>query len=199
MAGHLLVADTSVLLNFVCSKNHQYLLDFAGNKTISIPGAVKNEVERKLAKQRFACGKGHWDWFLGQPNVEVLDDDYKKLYPYVRLYSGPGYKTQGGKAKHLGEYIAIAHCLHAKDQDKGVVTALIMDDGDACELARKQKAGYVFNTEHVLLQCVKLGSIGSRGQAKKIWKNLQKFDVLVNFEHTKLNGKSLYKKDAEKR
>ena len=73
-----------------------------------------------------------------------------------------------------------------------------MDDGDACELARKQKAGYVFNTEHVLLQCVKLGPIGSRGQAKKIWKNLQKFDVLVNFEHTKLNGKSLYKRTPKK-
>ncbi|WP_143323243.1 hypothetical protein [Corynebacterium amycolatum] len=174
------------------------MLDFAGNKTISIPGAVKNEVERKLAKRRFACGKGHWDWFLGQPNVEVLDDDYKKLYPYVRLYSGPGFTFQEGKAKHLGEYIAIAHCLYVKDQDNGVATALIMDDGDACELARKQKAGYVFNTEHVLLQCVKLGSIGSRGQAKNIWKNLQKFDVLVNFEHTKLNGKSLYKRTPKK-
>ena len=73
-----------------------------------------------------------------------------------------------------------------------------MDDGDACELARKHEAGYIFNTEHVLLQCVKSGSIGSRGQAKEIWEDLQKFDVLVNFEHTKLNGKSLYKKAAEK-
>ncbi|STB96195.1 Uncharacterised protein [Corynebacterium amycolatum] len=45
---------------------------------------------------------------------------------------------------------------------------------------------------------MKSGSIGSRGQAKEIWKDLQKFDVLVNFEHTKLNGKSLYKKPYKK-
>lgn len=72
-----------------------------------------------------------------------------------------------------------------------------MDDGDACELARKQAAGLIFNTEHVLLRCVQLGSIVSRGQARQIWEKLRDFDVLVDFKQTKLNGKSLYK-PAEK-
>lgn len=102
MSGHLLVADTSVLLNFVCSKNHRYLLDFAGKMTISIPGAVRNEVERKLATPRFECGKSPWEWFLKQQNVEVLDDDIKKLLPYVRRYSGTGYTFQGGKPSTWG-------------------------------------------------------------------------------------------------
>lgn len=96
-------------------------------------------------------------------------------------------------AKPLGEYIAIAHCLALLKEEPSVLTAFIIDDEEARQLVNKRQAARVFSTESVLLRCVKLGILTDRGQSRKVWEKLSRFDVLAPFESTRLNDRAIYR------
>lgn len=192
MDRRFIFADTSVLLNFICAGEHDLLLKFVGDEQLHVPEAVRNEVERKLKTPRFQCGVRTWTSLVAHGHVKVLEDDYERLWKHIRLFSGPGYTIRGGMAKNLGEYTAIAHCLALLEDDPSVKTAIIIDDGDAKKLINKRQAATVFSTEAVLLRCVELRILTNRGESRRVWEKLSKFDSLLPFEETKLNERIHY-------
>lgn len=169
MAKRFIFADTSVLLNFICAGEQDLLLKFVGYEHLHVPEAVRNEVERKLKTPRFQCGVRTWTSLDAHGHVKVLKDGYERLWKHIRLFSGPGYTVQGGMAKNLGEYTAIAHCLALLEDDPSVKTAIIIDDGDAKKLSNKRQVATVFSTEAVLLRCVQLHILTVRDKSQRVW------------------------------
>ena len=194
MTRRFIFADTSVLLNFICAGEQDLLLKFVGDEQLLVPKAVQDEVERKLETPRFQCGFPTWTSLVAHRHVKVIEDDYALLWKHIRLFSGPGYTIQGGMAKHLGEYTAIAHCLALLEDDPTVKTAIIIDDEEAKRLINKRQAAKVFTTEAVLLRCVQLHILTDRGESRRVWEKLSKFDNLLPFEKTKLNDRSYYRR-----
>lgn len=194
MTRRFIVADTSVLLNFVCAGEQDLLLKFVGDEQLYVPKAVKDEMERKLKNPRFQSGVTTWTSLVAHGHVKVLEDDYGRLWEHIRLFSGPGYTIQGGMAKNLGEYTAIAHCLALLEDDPTVKTAIIIDDEEAKQLINKRQAATVFTTEAVLLRCVQLHTLTNRGESRRVWEKLSKFDNLLPFEQTKLNDRTYYRR-----
>lgn len=194
MSRKFIFADTSVLLNFICAGEQDLLLKFVGNEQLHVPEAVKNEVERKLENPKFQSGFTTCISLVTQGHVKVLKDDYALLWKHIHLFSGPGYTIQGGMAKNLGEYTAIAHCLVLLEEDPSVRTAIIIDDEEAKRLINKRQAATVFTTEAVLLRCVQLHILTNRGESRRVWEKLSKFDNLLPFEKTKLNDRSYYRR-----
>ncbi|QRP98362.1 hypothetical protein I6J72_02030 [Corynebacterium sp. FDAARGOS 1242] len=193
MTRRFIFADTSVLLNFICAGEQHLLLKLVGNDKLHVPAAVNNEMHRKLKDTRFQCGSRTWSSLIAHGHVHVLDDDMDRLFKHIRLFAGPRFSIQGGMAKNLGEYTAIAHCLALLEEDPSVRTAIIIDDEEAQELVHKRQAATVFTTEAVLLRCVHLGVLTDRGQSRKVWDKLSKFDVLAPFETTRLNDRTVYR------
>ena len=193
MTRRFIVADTSVLLNFICAGEQDLLLKFVDDEQLHVPAVIRDEVERKLKAPRFQCGAQTWASLITHGHVHVLDDDMDRLFKYIRLFAGPRFSIQGGMAKNLGEYVAIAHCLALLDEDPSVRTAIIIDDEDAKTLIRKRQAATAFSTEAVLFRCVELGILTDRGQSRKVWEKLSRFDVFAPFETTRLNDRSAYR------
>ena len=163
-----------------------------GDEQLHVPQAVKDEVERKLEIPRFQSGSKTWISLVTHGHVKVLADDYDRLWKHIHLFSGPGYTIQGGMAKNLGEYTAIAHCLALLEDDPTVKAAIIIDDEEAKQLIRKRQAATVFTTEAVLLRCVQLHALTNRGESRRVWEKLSKFDNLLPFEETMLNDRTHY-------
>ena len=44
MTGKVIFADTSVLLNFICTGEEDLLLKFVGDEQLHVPAAVRDEV-----------------------------------------------------------------------------------------------------------------------------------------------------------
>lgn len=126
MSSIVIFADTSVLLNFICSGNQRYLVNFACGNPIYVPTAVSGEVERKLVLPEFQAGHDRWKHLVSAGTIQILPDA-PYLWKYVKGYAGPGYTAQNGLAKNLGEFFAIAHCLALKDSDPRAKLAIIMD------------------------------------------------------------------------
>ncbi|MBS5998467.1 MAG: hypothetical protein E6898_10060 [Corynebacterium sp.] len=194
MTRKFIFADTSVLLNFICAGEQDLLLKFVGDEQLHVPQAVKYEVERKLKIPRFQRGLKTWNSLVTHGHVKVLADDYDRLWKHIYLFSGRGYTIQGGMAKNLGEYTAIAHCLALREDDPSVMTAIIIDDEEAKQLINKRQAATVFTTEAVLLRCVQLHLLTNRGESRRMWEKLSKFDNLLPFEQTKLNDRTYYRR-----
>ena len=97
--------------------------------------------------------------------MKVLEDDYERLWKQIRLFSGSGYTIQGGVAKYLGEYTAIAHCLALLEDDPNVKTAVIIDDRDSKKLINKRQTATIFTTESAILRCVQLHVLTDRGKS----------------------------------
>lgn len=192
MSSIVIFADTSVLLNFICSGNQSYLVNFTSGNPIYVPTAVSREVERKLVLRKFQAGHDKWKRLVSAGTIQILSDD-PSLWKYVKGYAGPGYTAQNGLAKNLGEFFAIAHCLAHKDSNPKAKRAIIMDDEEAREIARKRQAAVIFNSADILLRNIQLGHITSRGQAREIWEKLRELDVLVPFESTPLNNREYYR------
>lgn len=192
MSSIVIFADTSVLLNFICSGNQRYLVNFASGNPIYVPTAVSNEVERKLLLRKFQAGRDKWRRLVSTGTIQILSDG-PYLWKYVKGYAGPGYTAQNGMAKNLGEFFAIAHCLAYKDSNPRVKRAIIMDDEKAREIARKRQAATIFNSADVLLRNIQLGHITDRAQAREIWEKLRELDVLLPFESTPLNKRECYR------
>ena len=87
-----------------------------------MPAAVRDEVHRKLKETRFQSGSRTWASLITHGHVHVLDDDKDRLFKHIRLFAGPRFSIQGGMAKNLGEYVAIAHCLALLEEDPSVGT-----------------------------------------------------------------------------
>ena len=138
-----------MLLNFICAGEQDPLLKFVGDEQLHVPAAVRDEVERKLKVPRFQSGSKTWASLITHGHIKVLEDDMDRLFKHIRLFAGPRFSIQGGMAKNLGEYVAIAHCLALLEEDPSVSTAIIIDDEGAKELIRKRQAATVFNTEAV--------------------------------------------------
>lgn len=194
MTRKFIFADTSVLLNFICAGEQDLLLKFVGDEQLYVPEAVKNEVKRKLETPRFQSGFKTWTSLVTHGHVKVLEDDYERLWKHIHLFSGPGYTIQDGMAKNLGEYTAIAHCLALLEDNPSVKTAIIIDDEEAKQLINKRQAATVFTTEAVLLRCVQLHILKDRGEPRRVWKKLSKFDNLLPFEETILNDRTRYRR-----
>lgn len=192
MTRKFIFADTSVLLNFICAGEQDLLLKFVGDEQLHVPQAVKDEVERKLEIPRFQSGSKTWISLVTHGHIKVLADDYDRLWKHIHLFSGPGYTIQGGIAKNLGEYTAIAHCLALLEDHPNAMTAIIIDDEEAKQLIRKRQAATVFTTEAVLLRCVHLHALTNRGESRRVWEKLSKFDSLLPFEETVLNDRTHY-------
>ena len=194
MTRRFIIADTSVLLDFICAGEQDLLLKFVGNEQLQVPEAVKDEVERKLKTPKFQSGSTTWTSLVTHGHVKVLKDNYALLWKHIHLFSGPGYTIQGGKAKNLGEYTAIAHCLATLEEDPSVKTAIIIDDEEAKRLINKRQAATVFTIEAVLLRCVQLHILTDRGESQRVWDKLSKFDNLLPFEETELNDRATYRR-----
>ncbi|MFC5281655.1 hypothetical protein ACFPGO_07210 [Arcanobacterium canis] len=187
-----IVADTSVLLSFVCSNQHDFLVKIAksAQTSISVPRAIEREMDRKLTTPRFKGGRKRWETLKSSPYFCVIDDSLENLTPYLSMYTGPGFDLANPRQKDLGEAIAIAHCLAQRDQD--VRSLLIIDDEQGRKNARRQNIACMTSVG-VLLQAVRAGLIQNRGEAKKAWIKLSKYDVHTPFEQTQLNEKKYYK------
>lgn len=183
-----IVSDTSILLSFVCANKHDLLIKFAGPNPIYLPQVVVNEMERKLSQPRFRSARVRWMRLLGSKHFTVLEET-ADLLPTIRGFAGYAFTYQGGKAKNLGEFMCLAHCIH--EQEQGSKVAMLVDDGDAREIARKRGIHH-FSSEQVLLRAVQQGHIMNRGDAKKIWEQLGRFDTHVPFEDTALASPATY-------
>ena len=183
-----IVSDTSILLSFVCANKHDLLIKFAGPNPIYLPQVVVDEMERKLSQPKFRGAHGRWMRLLSSKYFAVLEET-AELLPIIRGFAGYAFSYQGGKAKNLGEFMSLAHCIH--EQDRGRKVAMLVDDGDAREIARKRSVHH-FGSEQVLLRAVQQGHIKNRADAKKIWEQLRAFDTHVPFEETALASPATY-------
>ncbi|VEI13830.1 PIN domain-containing protein [Trueperella bialowiezensis] len=193
MSARIILSDTSILLSFICSHNEHFLIDLANQAgtSIRIPNAVANEMDRKLKQRRFSGGRTKWVTLLQTRRVEIISDDDPALIRTIEGWSGPRFDLQGGLAKNLGEYMAIAH---AKEfQRNGDKVMMFVDDGEAQKLAKRHGVMHM-SSEDVLVRAVMKGLIATKKQAEKIWEQLSKFDVHVPFEATELAKKDLYRK-----
>ncbi|WP_216387076.1 PIN domain-containing protein [Arcanobacterium phocae] len=190
-----IIVDTSVLLSFICSNNENFLLAFVQGAPLYVPETIDNEMARKLKERRFKHGRKTWETLKDSQYITVLKDDYSTLLPIIRGYAGPKFGVQDGLAKNLGEYVGLAHCISRQriNEEKKIEekVAILLDDGDGVELARKRKI-MSFSSEQVLLRAVQLRLLPSRGEAKKVWDQLRKYDEHVPFEDTKLSDRTLY-------
>ncbi|OCA94840.1 hypothetical protein [Actinobaculum suis] len=191
MSSWIILSDTSILLSFICSRNEHFLIAIAErlDTSIQIPNAVANEMERKLGNRRFSAGTAKWHTLLQTGYITVLSDENPKLIPTIEGWTGPGFDTQDGLAKDLGEYMAIAHAKEFQKNKRNV--ALLVDDGGAQELAKRNGIACL-SSEDVLELAVKKGMIATKVEAQKIWTQLSAFDVQVPFERTRLAKKALY-------
>ncbi|WP_455952214.1 hypothetical protein [Arcanobacterium haemolyticum] len=194
-----IIVDTSVLLSFICSNNEKFLLIFTQESPLYVPETIDNEMARKLEESRFKHGRKTWETLKSSQRVEVLEDNLVTLLPIIRGWAGPRFGLQHGLAKNLGEYVGIAHCIIRQDNNRKNKStekvAIILDDGDGAELARKRQI-MSFSSEQVLLRAVQLGRLPSRGAAKKVWEQLRKYDEHIPFEDTKLSDRTLYQRDS---
>ncbi|WP_216404863.1 hypothetical protein [Arcanobacterium phocae] len=160
-----------------------------------MPETIDNEMGRKLKEPRFRHGRKKWETLKDSQYFTVLKDDYSTLLPIIRGYAGPKFGVQDGLAKNLGEYVGLAHCISRQriNEEKKIEekVAILLDDGDGVELARKRKI-MSFSSEQVLLRAVQLRLLPSRGEAKKVWDQLRKYDEHVPFKDTKLSDRTLY-------
>lgn len=183
------VSDTSVILSFVCSKNQDLLINFTNGAPLYIPEAVASEMMRKLAEDRFEVGRTTWLSLIGSKYIEVLEDTID-VFHVVRRFAGVGFRNKTGLAKDLGEFICLAHCL--VEQDKGKKVAMIVDDGQGQEMARKRQVRS-FSSEDVLLRALQMKKLRTKSEVRKIWEQLSEFDTHVHFSNTKLSNPKIYR------
>ncbi len=144
--------------------------------------------DTKLSQPQFRGAHGRWMRLLSSKYFSVLEEN-ADLLPIVRGFAGYSFSYQGGKAKNLGEFMCLAHCI--QEQERGRKVAMLVDDGDAREIARKRSVHH-FGSEQVLLRAVQQGHIKNRADAKSIWEQLRRFDTHVPFEDTALNSPTVY-------
>lgn len=183
------VSDTSVILSFVCSKNQDLLISFTNGAPLYIPEAVASEMRRKLAEDRFRVGQTTWFSLIGSKYIEVLEDTVD-VFHVVRRFAGVGFRNEAGLAKDLGEFMCLAHCL--VEQDKGKKVAMIVDDGQGQEMARKRQVRS-FSSEDVLLRALQMKKLRTKSEVRKIWEQLSEFDTHVHFSNTKLSNPKIYR------
>jgi len=142
MTRKFIVADTSVLLNFICANQQDLLLKFVDDEQLHVPPTVRDEVERKLRVPQFQCGAQTWASLIAYGHVHVLNDDMDRFFKFIRLFAGPRFSIQGGMAKNLGEYVAIAHCLALLDEDPSVGTGFCRLSAQASILSTEISLAY---------------------------------------------------------
>ncbi|WP_216452446.1 hypothetical protein [Arcanobacterium phocae] len=195
-----IIVDTSVLLSFICSNNENFLLAFVQGAPLYVPETIDNEMARKLKEPRFKHGRKTWETLKDSQYITVLKDDYSTLLPIIRGWAGPRFGLQHGLAKNLGEYVGIAHCIARQDDNRKnnctEKVAIILDDGEGAELARKRQIAS-FQSEQVLLRAVQLGHLTTRDAVRKVWDQLRKYDEHIPFEDTKLADRKLYQYDNQ--
>ncbi len=101
MTRRFIVADTSVLLSFICANEKDLLLKFVDDERLHVPAEVRDEVERKLKVPQFQCGAQTWASLIAYGHVHVLDDDMDRLFNHIQLFADPRFSPQGGMAKAL--------------------------------------------------------------------------------------------------
>lgn len=183
------VSDTSVILSFVCSKNQHLLISFTNGAPLYIPEAVASEMRRKLAEDRFKVGQTTWFSLIGSKYIEVLEDTVD-VFHVVRRFAGVDFRSEAGLAKDLGEFMCLAHCL--VEQDKGKKVAMIVDDGQGQEMARKRQVRS-FSSEDVLLRALQMKKLRTKSEVRKIWEQLSEFDTHVHFSNAKLSNPKIYR------
>ncbi|MFC5369401.1 hypothetical protein [Arcanobacterium bovis] len=186
-----IIADTSVLLCFICSNNETLLINFDPQRVIYVPQAVADEMERKLTDRQFSCGSLTWNTLISSNRIHILEEP-PTLLKIVRGWAGVRFSKEGGLAKNLGEYMAIAHCIEQSQQNPHHNIALIIDDGGGQELARKRQVK-TFDSAYVIARAVQLKQINTRSEAKNVWEQLNKFGILDPFDRTILNDPRLYR------
>lgn len=100
------------------------------------------------------------------------------------------FRSEAGLAKDLGEFMCLAHCL--VEQDKGKKVAMIVDDGQGQEMARKRQVRS-FSSEDVLLRALQMKKLRTKSEVRKIWEQLSEFDTHVHFSNTKLSNPKIYR------
>ncbi|MCZ9290341.1 hypothetical protein [Corynebacterium evansiae] len=183
------VSDTSVILSFVCSKNQDLLISFTNGAPLYVPEAVASEMRRKLTEDRFEAGRTTWFSLIGSKYIKVLEDTID-VFHVVRRFAGVGFRSEAGLAKDLGEFMCLAHCL--VEQDKGKKVAMIVDDGQGQEMARKRQVRS-FSSEDVLLRALQMKKLRTKSEVQKIWEQLSEFDTHVHFSNTKLSNPKIYR------
>lgn len=100
--GHFIIADTSVLLSFICSRNHDYLFHFLGGYSLKVPQAIAEEMERKLKEPRFRHAKILWHDLCNSDSapIELIEDNDSVLLKYIR-----GFTVLQPGSKKIGENI----------------------------------------------------------------------------------------------
>ncbi|XAS73656.1 hypothetical protein VUN82_07425 [Micrococcaceae bacterium Sec5.1] len=204
MPTQITILDAGPCITF-CAASKQALLVAVlqrGSNQLHVPDVVDDEVGNRGSNRRdFPPGTvSNWRLLTEHEHVGILDssvssDDAGALSDAVKKLSGTPLAERLTNTKDLGEILVIAHAMVRKDRGEEVY--VVIDEHRGQKLAT-QFGIKVIDTAWILGSAVARGLIADRGEMRKTYDNLRKYDAgLIHIEQTYLLTKGLWARKPE--
>jgi len=182
------VLDAVCCVQFCAAKRHRLFLTLLVELgwQVLVPGEVDKEVRDK----RFSYPDlaDTWPRFTRSDRVQILDvielhrPDQAAVRNTVARLRGTSAALALKQSNHLGEHIVVGHARVMQDQGQDV--SVLIDDGDAQDMAASEGLDVV-DMEHLLLfgHLQKVPDLDSRAKVRKVYEDLLPFGgSLVSWE-----------------
>lgn len=199
MTSKITILDAGPCITFCAAAKQDLLIDVLqrGSNQLHVPDVVNDEVSNRGSNRRDfpATTVPNWKWLVDHDCIGIFDstvssEDAEALSVAVKKLTGTPLAERLTQSRDLGEIMVIAHAMVRKD--RGEVVFVVIDEYRGQQLASKFGIE-VIDTEWILSSAVKRGLIADRGEMKKIYSTLRKYDAgLVHIDQTALLKNALW-------
>ncbi len=186
------ILDAGPALTF-CAANKQQILYGTLSRVgdLLAPERVDIEVLDKARSRRFTAARKNWLGLVEHGHVALLSDEQSDaLDAAVVAISQTPFAERVRQTRDLGELMVMAHALVLRDQGLDVV--VLIDEWRGQQLASRQSLR-VMDTQSVLRSAARNGFVADRGQMRKVYAELRKYDDgLVDITQTDLLAKAVW-------
>ncbi|MBG0738890.1 hypothetical protein IV500_05570 [Paeniglutamicibacter antarcticus] len=198
-AEQITILDAGPCITFCAAAKQSLLVEVLqrGSNQIRVPDVVNDEVSNRGSNRRDfpPITVLNWAWLVEHDRIEVVDssvssEDAEALSVAVKKLTGTPLAERLTESQDLGEILVIAHAMVRKD--RGEVVFVVIDEWRGQQLASKFGIK-VIDTAWILSSAVVRGLIADRGEMKKTYDALRKYDSgLVHIDQTALLKPALW-------
>lgn len=199
MAAQITILDAGPCINFCAAAKQALLIEVLqrGSNQLHVPDVVDDEVGKRGSNRRDfpASTVKNWRLLTEHDHIGILDssvaaDDADVLSEAVKKLTGTPLAQRLTESKDLGEVMVIAHAMVRKDRGEEVY--VVIDERWGQKLASKFGMT-VIDTAWILSSAVQRGLIADRGEMRKTYDALRKYDSgLVHIDQTALLKNALW-------
>ncbi|MHA7295217.1 PIN domain-containing protein [Arthrobacter sp. HLT1-21] len=201
MAAGLTILDAGPCITFCAASKQRLLIDVlqSASSKLYVPDVVDDEVAKRGSNRRDfpLTTVKNWQLLTEHDHVGILDsrldaDNAKALSIAVKKLTGMPLAQRLTESSDLGEIMVIAHAMVRKERGESVL--VVIDEHRGQRLASKFGIK-VIDTALILSKAIVLGLITDRGDMRKTYDALRKYDSgLVDIGSTTLLGSELWAK-----